>query len=190
MTFGVFEKCCPFSSLWEVEVPDINKRWPLPHTRPSAYDCQTLWAYRFDISAQQPPICILFACFVWTCDETKLRHCGLGLTFSWLSNTNVRFKYAHLHHAIAHSQLTPKGGWIAISWHVHLAPLLLPYQRSTQCPHRLMMILLVFLRMVPHSKEFVLCPGSLCKIGYLPAPIWKSNKCETLGVTSSFLSNI
>ena len=45
-----------------------------------------------------------------------------------------------------------------------------PSGPSSQCPHRSMMILLIFLRMVPHNKGFVSCLGLLCKIGYLSAP--------------------
>ena len=38
----VFERCCTFSSFWEVGVPDNNKYWSSHYTHPSACDCQTL----------------------------------------------------------------------------------------------------------------------------------------------------
>ena len=79
-------------------------------------------------------------------------------------------KSAHLHCTFGHSQFAPKGAKSQFvgTYTLHLS--CSHTGRSSQCPHRSMMILLIFFRMMSHNKGFVSCPGPLCKIGYLSAP--------------------
>ena len=54
--------------------------------------------------------------------------------------------------------------------------------RSSRCPRWSVMNLSIFLRMVPHNKQFVSCPGAHCKVGYLSTPytaIKKNHRFES-----------